>query len=547
MRARLTAAWHWASSCASPLPLALLQAGTPMAGSMAVTGLLGLLLCHSAPAAAPRPLLIHNESLAAATWARLATGDAALAAAVRAAEAHAVGHLSTGPFSVVQCASTPPSGDKHDYLSTGVYWWPCSRPHGSGSDCVLSACAHGPCNCSSVDVCGKGSDGCNATTGLPWHSCDGHENKKQVMQGGLPQLGGMGASVQALAAGFYWTRNETFAARAVELITAFFLDPGTKMNPNFRFGQSLGMPCEPPACPAPGVPAGSGSGLVEIDQYLIEVMEAINLISRPAPCHGHGVGKGSCGPSPSWTAELDAAMVEWLTQWSAWMKTTPFSTWACNFYNNHNAACRSSWLAVAAWIGDTELAHKLLVGAKEPQWTNTSSSSMHYQLLSNAPNCAGCNALCSGTCGVAPIGGQILKTGEMPREAERVNGVGYTCAELGNLFRLAQLSRHPIVDGADAASTRAHGNDDLYRYVSRSGSSIRGALDYVVPFALGEEKWPHPSEATDWYVYSYLRQAAAVFVNGTYAQWAEQLQASGCDGASGCAGDASNLWWPSPS
>lgn len=35
------------------------------------------------------------------------------------------------------------------------------------------------------------------------HSCDSHENKKQVDQGGLPQLGGMGASVQALASGCY--------------------------------------------------------------------------------------------------------------------------------------------------------------------------------------------------------------------------------------------------------------------------------------------------------------------------------------------------------
>ena len=202
--------------------------------------------------------------------------------------------------------------------------------------------------------------------------------------------------------------------------------------------------------------------------------------------------------------------------------------------NNHNAACRSSWLAVAVWIADHQLAHRLLVGAQERQWTNntSNSSSMPYQLL-GAPNCAGCDAPCSGTCGVAPIGGQILKDGEMPRESERVNGIGYTCAELGNLLRLAQLSRHPIVA------------DDLYDYVSRSGSSIRGALEYVVPFALDEKKWPHPSEAADWYIYAYLRQAAAVFGNSTFTEWAEQLEAIGCSG--GCAGDASNLWWPSTS
>eukprot|EP01043_Picozoa_sp_COSAG02_P109968 COSAG02_NODE_46078_length_352_cov_0.521739_1_plen_66_part_10 len=43
-------------------------------------------------------------------------------------------------------------------------------------------------------------------------------------------------------------RAQTYAARAVELIDTFVLYPRTKMNPNVRFGQSLGMPCEPPSC-----------------------------------------------------------------------------------------------------------------------------------------------------------------------------------------------------------------------------------------------------------------------------------------------------------
>jgi len=32
--------------------------------------------------------------------------------------------LNEGPFSVVDKKRTPPSGDKHDYLSGGPYWWP---------------------------------------------------------------------------------------------------------------------------------------------------------------------------------------------------------------------------------------------------------------------------------------------------------------------------------------------------------------------------------------------------------------------------------------
>ena len=514
---------------------------------MAASVLLAWLL--PASAVTSRPLLIHNESLLAQTWATLASsaGRRTLGPALHAIEQHAVGHLHTPLFTVTQCPEVPPSGDRHDYMSAGVYWWPCARVPSTGV-CNLSACVHDECNCSSVDICNKTSHNCDAATSMPWASCDGHENLKSINLGGLPQLKGMAAAVQALAAGFYWTRNETYAARAVELIAVFFLDPGTRMNPNFNFGQSM-----------PGYNNGSGSGLVEIDIWLIQVMEGIALINHPASCEG-------CVASAAWGATQDASMLEWLKQWSGWLKTTPYSTWACNYRNNHNAACRSSWLAVAAWIGETALAQRIIAGAKERQWTNTSSSShWPYQEL-GAPNCYGCNGSGTGTCGKAPIGGQVWRDGELPQEAGRVNSIGYTVAELHTLFLLAQLSRHPILGG-----------EDLFGYVSLNGSSIRGALDYLVPFALGQQNWSHHTETEVFQVYPELRQAAAVFGNESYLRWAVrthsfnlscnsppqllkfpgpsltmtyylcfQEQIVACtDG--GCAADSSLLWWPSSS
>ena len=209
----------------------------------------------------------------------------------------------------------------------------------------------------------------------------------------------------------------------------------------------------------PGYNNGSGSGLVEIDIWLIQVLEGIALINHPAPCEG-------CKPSAAWSSTQDDSMLEWLKQWSAWLESSPFSTWACNYRNNHNAACRSSWLAVAAWIGDSALERKIIAGAKERQWTNTSSSSMPYQKL-GAANCRGCDGFCTGTCGKAPIGGQIWGDGELPQEAGRVNSVGYTVAEVHNLFLLAQLSRHPLPIADE---------EDLFEYISLNGSSIRGVL-----------------------------------------------------------------------
>ncbi len=145
---------------------------------------------------------------------------------------------------------------------------------------------HSPCNCTSVDVCGKRGAACNETTGLPWQSCDGHENLKQIDQGGLPLLNGLSAAVDALAQAYYWSRNETYAARAAELIDVFFLQPATRMNPSFEFAQSF-----------PGVNDGCGSGLVEIDLKLVVVIDSINLLSRAAPCRA--LSDAPCPPSPS--------------------------------------------------------------------------------------------------------------------------------------------------------------------------------------------------------------------------------------------------------
>lgn len=147
------------------------------------------------------PHLVHNATLLAKTWTLLQHPDTAapLGGAIARVEAEARGHLQAGPFSIVTSSGTlPPSGDRHDYTSVGVYWWPCAvvgNEHGDG-DCDVASCVHSGCNCSSVDVCGKRGPACNNTTGLPWQSCDGHENRKQIARGGLGPLGSMGFAVR---------------------------------------------------------------------------------------------------------------------------------------------------------------------------------------------------------------------------------------------------------------------------------------------------------------------------------------------------------------
>src|SRR5262245_21212541 len=73
--------------------------------------------------ARPRVFLLDAGYLAE-TRQKIRSGDTNFAAALAALERDAKAALATKPLSVVQKSTTPPSGDKHDYLSQAPYFWP---------------------------------------------------------------------------------------------------------------------------------------------------------------------------------------------------------------------------------------------------------------------------------------------------------------------------------------------------------------------------------------------------------------------------------------
>src|SRR4030095_5632002 len=71
---------------------------------------------------APRLFLLNGERLAA-NKKGINDGDKTLAAALSKLESDARKALTQEPTSVVSKATTPPSGDKHDYMSQAPYFW----------------------------------------------------------------------------------------------------------------------------------------------------------------------------------------------------------------------------------------------------------------------------------------------------------------------------------------------------------------------------------------------------------------------------------------
>ena len=304
-----------------------------------------------------------------------------------------------------------------------------------------------------------------------------------------PKIAALAATVDALAQGFYWLRKEAYAVHAAALVRAWFVTNSTAMNPNLNFGQSF-----------PGViPNGSFSGLIEMDGNLVTILDGVALLAAAAPCGPHGE---TCPGSTAWTGEDQTSLLQWLSRWSAWLASSPFSSQALSFFNNHNTWGRASWFTAAAWVGEFSICSTLLRGAMEGE--------------------------------NAPIGEQIWRDGELPAECARVNSIGYTIMDLTGLFTLCQGSVYPPF----VAATQAAPLPNLYHFVApRNQSSVRTATDFTLPFAAGKKKWPFPSETIDFRdAFSLYRQAGSVYRNKTYWEVAALLPGNSSS-------DAGLLWW----
>ena len=80
----------------------------------------------------PRVFLLDAAQLQAARVA-IAQRDPAVMPAWTALKADADKALAVDRFSVVDKTTTPPSGDKHDYMSQAPYWWPNPKTTGRPS------------------------------------------------------------------------------------------------------------------------------------------------------------------------------------------------------------------------------------------------------------------------------------------------------------------------------------------------------------------------------------------------------------------------------
>jgi hypothetical protein len=296
----------------------------------------------------PRVFLC-NPAEVAAIRARAATNDPVLMPAIHQLESDATNALTLGPYSVTRKNAVPPSGDKHDYTSRAPYFWPNPA----------------------------------TSNGLPYVRHDGERNPGAAVDGDNVRLGHMADAVETLALGYYFTRNEDYAARCAYVLRVWFMSPKTRMNPNFNFGQAV-----------EGVNEGRAAGLIEARRFT-QVVDAVGLLAG----------------SREWTEADQRAMEKWFTEFLQWMRESKIGRAECAAKNNHGSFWDLQAVSYALFTRQEAFAREVLEEAKHKR-----------------------------------IGTQIEPDGTQPLELARTKSWGYSVFNLAALTTLAELGDRVGVD-----------------------------------------------------------------------------------------------------
>jgi hypothetical protein len=211
--------------------------------------------------------------------------------------------LSMKPVSVMDKAFTPPSANKHDYMSQAPYFWSDStKPNG-----------------------------------LPYIRRDGEHNPEIKKITDRTYIGDLENATKTLSLAWYLTGEEKYAAKASALIRHWFFDEATKMNPNLEYAQGI-----------PGITNGRGIGIIE-SRTLTGIADAAELLSG----------------SSSWTTTDTRQLQDWYKQYLNWMLTSKNGNEEHHWKNNHGTWFYVQAIDFALFTGEKEKALQLVNESKK--------------------------------------------------------------------------------------------------------------------------------------------------------------------------------------
>lgn len=233
---------------------------------------------------------------------RAAAGDPAIQPAIDKLRSDVDSVREMETVTVMSKDLTPPSGDKHDYMSMGPYWWPDP----------------------------------NQPDGLPYIRKDGEVNPDTDNLDRGKQIRMINA-VQSLSLGWYFFDDQEAADKAATLLRTWFIDPETRMNPHLEYGQAIPGRCE-----------GRGIGIIDTASYT-GLIEAISLLD-----------------SSGTITDMDRSdLLMWMKAYRDWLVASETGRDEARAKNNHGTWYDAQLCALALYTGDPRIVYKVAEEAKE--------------------------------------------------------------------------------------------------------------------------------------------------------------------------------------
>ena len=273
------------------------------------------------------------------------------------------------------------SGNKHDYITVGKYSWP--NP--------------------------------DTPDGLPWIQKDGVRNPNYKRYDAPKQVT-MVKRVQTLCLAYFFSGEEKYANKAVELAEAWFLDPETYMTPHLRFAQVI-----------PGRDNDMGHSPGTIEGYVfVPCVASLSLIRD----------------SKAYTPEFDRGMKKWFGDFAHWLKTDSVAIRLTDGNNNIAVAYDQQLLAYNMFSGNMDEAKRIIAAFPETRL---------YK--------------------------QIRPDGKMPMELKRTLAYSYSGYNLIHMLEICEMARgiNPDLFGMknETSGTIADAVAFLASYLGKPEESFR--------------------------------------------------------------------------
>lgn len=206
-------------------------------------------------------------------------------------------------MSVTEKGMLPPGGTKHDYLSLSAYWWPDPQ-HPDGR----------------------------------WIRRDGEINpaSKNNQSDGV-RLAAFTARVQTLTLAWYFSGEQKYADRAMALLRYWFINPGSKMNPNLNFAQGV-----------EGVAAGRSTGILDGRYFATRVVDSVILLRD----------------APGWQQSDEQGIHAWMQDYLSWLKNSKAGKREARAENNHGSWYNVQVAGIAWYLQDLPLIRQQVRAAR---------------------------------------------------------------------------------------------------------------------------------------------------------------------------------------